>query len=165
MKFIIQVVVVLCSSFFVTTCLMADSTDTITFDSGETVQVILTKLSDGYKYEVEFENGHSNSEDHTEGGGPGFWSHSLSEEEIHLAGETVNRYEKIHGDPSEGASINLAGIILIIVGVIGAIFPYVMWYLEIGWKLKEAEPSDLAIWMNRAGGIIVVIVGVFVLFS
>lgn len=50
------------------------------------------------------------------------------------------------------------GILLILVGLLGAFFPYGAWWLEIGWKLDNAEPSELALFANRALGIIISII-------
>ncbi|GAB2559467.1 DUF6199 family natural product biosynthesis protein [Gracilibacillus alcaliphilus] len=164
MKLFISTVFIIYISFFTTIYISAESSEEITLDSGEIVTVFLEKLSDGYKYEVEFENGHYYSEDHSADGGMGLWSHSLTEEEIYLAREAIDKYEEIHGDPADRSSINPIGILVIILGLFFAIFPYAAWYLEIGWKLNNAEPSDLVLFFNRAGGIIGIVIGLFILF-
>lgn len=46
-----------------------------------------------------------------------------------------------------------------------AIWPYFTWYLRLGWKLKDAEPSDLALNAGRILGIIFVIVGFILIVS
>lgn len=51
------------------------------------------------------------------------------------------------------------GVLAIIIGALFAIWPYLGWYLRIGWKLKEAEPSDLAISVDRIIGVVLVIIG------
>nr|WP_186324875.1 DUF6199 family natural product biosynthesis protein [Paenibacillus bovis] len=48
------------------------------------------------------------------------------------------------------------------IGLLGAIFPHAVWHLEIGWKLRDAEPSEFALIANRVGGILVAIIGIFV---
>lgn len=53
----------------------------------------------------------------------------------------------------------LVGILMIGWGALMACVPYVGWYAEIGWKLKDAEPSSAALVMNRIGGVILVIIG------
>ncbi|MCA1292210.1 hypothetical protein LBW89_04150 [Paenibacillus sp. alder61] len=57
------------------------------------------------------------------------------------------------------------GFLFIIMGLIAAIRPYSVWYLQLGWKFKDAEPSDLALRRERFAGFILVMVGVILLVS
>jgi hypothetical protein len=57
----------------------------------------------------------------------------------------------------------LIGILFIIFGILATWKPYIAWYLEIGWKLMDAEPSELALIWNRILGIILTLVGVNIL--
>ena len=59
---------------------------------------------------------------------------------------------------------NPLGLLLILLGALNAAFPHASWYLEIGWRFKDAEPSDLALGMERAGGVVIALVGFFMLF-
>lgn len=59
--------------------------------------------------------------------------------------------------------MNPFGIFIIIIGLLVAWKPYIAWYLEIGWKLQDVEPSELALLWNRIIGIIVVIIGIGIL--
>ncbi len=56
------------------------------------------------------------------------------------------------------------GMILILLGVFHAVSPHTMWYLSYGWRFKDAEPSDLALFAERAGGIVAIVAGVVCLF-
>ncbi|TFB19561.1 hypothetical protein E3U55_10390 [Filobacillus milosensis] len=60
-------------------------------------------------------------------------------------------------------SLDLIGFILILVGILSATFPYAAWYLEIGWKLHDTEPSEFALIANRVIGVFISIVGLFIL--
>lgn len=42
--------------------------------------------------------------------------------------------------------------------------PRAAWYLEIGWKIKDSEPSDLAIILHRVMGLILIIIGLLKFF-
>lgn len=53
------------------------------------------------------------------------------------------------------------GIILILIGLFNLILPREAWYLEVGWKLKDSEPSEGAIIFNRVVGGILVVIGIF----
>jgi len=59
----------------------------------------------------------------------------------------------------------LLGVLLIVFGVVLIIKPEVGWFLEIGWRFRDAEPSELALWANRAGGVFSVIIGLVMIFG
>lgn len=59
------------------------------------------------------------------------------------------------------------GLLLLIVGGVHALFPRFCWFLSIGWKLRDAEPSDLYLGVSRflgslagIGGLVVLLVSV-----
>lgn len=52
------------------------------------------------------------------------------------------------------------GILLILTGIFNVFFPKAAWYLEIGWKVKDSEPSEGALILHRVIGIILCIVGI-----
>ncbi|WP_442599647.1 DUF6199 family natural product biosynthesis protein [Neobacillus sp. D3-1R] len=56
--------------------------------------------------------------------------------------------------------MNPFGFLFIIFGILSTWKPYIAWYLEIGWKLQDAEPSELALVWNRILGIIFTIIGI-----
>lgn len=56
--------------------------------------------------------------------------------------------------------IIILSVILLGVGVFYIVTPQTLWYLEYGWRYKDAEPSDLAIGWNRFAGIVLIIVAV-----
>ena len=58
----------------------------------------------------------------------------------------------------------LFGLLFIALGLFSALSPHTAWYLEWGWRYKDAEPSDTALMMERIGGVFAVIVGVLVMF-
>ncbi|TCZ76577.1 hypothetical protein E0485_13365 [Paenibacillus albiflavus] len=56
-------------------------------------------------------------------------------------------------------------LIVIIFGIINIFSPQAGWYLTIGWKFKDAEPSDAALFVQRLSGIIGSIIAIIVLIS
>lgn len=54
----------------------------------------------------------------------------------------------------------LLGIVMCVIGTIGFFAPEVGWFLESGWKYKNAEPSEFYIVMSKFGGMITAIVGI-----
>ncbi|REK75000.1 DUF6199 family natural product biosynthesis protein [Paenibacillus paeoniae] len=59
----------------------------------------------------------------------------------------------------------LMGFILLLFSAVAALSPQSAWYMSIGWKIKDAEPSDAALTMHRITGIIGVIVGFILIVS
>ncbi|MFC4812922.1 hypothetical protein [Paenibacillus sp. GCM10023250] len=59
----------------------------------------------------------------------------------------------------------MGGFLLMLLGLFNALFPYPAWYLSIGWRIKDAEPTEAALFTNRAVGVIAAIVGLIVLIS
>jgi hypothetical protein len=55
------------------------------------------------------------------------------------------------------------GLLLLIVGGVHALFPRFCWFLSIGWKLRNAEPSDLYLGVSRFLGSLAGIAGLAVL--
>ncbi|MBO5253428.1 MAG: hypothetical protein J6C51_05740 [Clostridia bacterium] len=59
----------------------------------------------------------------------------------------------------------LAVVLLIALGLFAVLSPQTVWYLEYGWRFKDAEPSNLALTLNRIGGIVSIALGVFLAVS
>ena len=47
---------------------------------------------------------------------------------------------------------------LLFIGGVNTAWPQAAWYLETGWKIKDAEPSDAALTWNRVGGVVALII-------
>lgn len=57
------------------------------------------------------------------------------------------------------------GSMLVIFGLINIKFPAFNWFLTIGWMLRDAEPSDLVLIVNRIIGYFMLIAGVCYILS
>lgn len=55
--------------------------------------------------------------------------------------------------------------VFILAGILTAIFPEYAWYLSRGMWYKDSEPTDLALFFTRIGGIIVAVIGTFIIFT
>ncbi len=55
-------------------------------------------------------------------------------------------------------------IILLIIGIWHVVSPYSTWYLNYGWRYKNAEPSDTALFLARFSGIVTIIIALILLF-
>ena len=56
-------------------------------------------------------------------------------------------------------------LVLLFVGAFNAAWPTGAWYLEVGWKFRDAEPSDAALGWNRASGVLALIVAVILIIA
>ena len=56
------------------------------------------------------------------------------------------------------------GLLVIGLGVVDVIWPQLGWYLSHGWRFKNAEPSELALFFGRLGGIVICLFGLGVMF-
>ncbi len=50
------------------------------------------------------------------------------------------------------------------VGMFHIISPYTAWYLEYGWRYRNAEPSEMALGFNRLGGAAALILAIIMFF-
>ncbi|WP_089752009.1 DUF6199 family natural product biosynthesis protein [Halobacillus alkaliphilus] len=156
----------ICISFSVNSNVTAEAPTEIELSNGEIVKVFFEGGADRYRYEVEFENGHKYYYEQTGNTGHGGGSGNLTMEEMDLGEEAIDKYKQLNQDTTISPNNswgNPLGIVIILVGLFMTIFPYAAWYLEIGWKLRESHPSDLALIADRLGGILASIIGVFVL--
>jgi hypothetical protein len=67
-----------------------------------------------------------------------------------------------------GASLSLFKLVplmFLLIGVLNIVFPRAAWFMKYGWQYKNAEPSQMAIISARIGGIIAVVIGIFILAS
>lgn len=65
------------------------------------------------------------------------------------------------GRSSNSGESPVLGFFAMVLGILQAIFPRAFWYVSHGWKYKDAEPSDMALFLGRAGGVLVALVGLF----
>ncbi|OFW75576.1 MAG: hypothetical protein A2201_11765 [Alicyclobacillus sp. RIFOXYA1_FULL_53_8] len=52
---------------------------------------------------------------------------------------------------------------LLLIGLLHVFFPKASWYTSIGWKLRDAEPSDTYLTLSRVGGVIASLVAIIAL--
>ncbi|UMZ74371.1 DUF6199 family natural product biosynthesis protein [Natranaerofaba carboxydovora] len=77
---------------------------------------------------------------------------------------TVTDSGHSNGESAE-MGLNPLGVIIFALGLLGVFRPKTVWYLEIGWKVKDTEPSELALIANRVIGGILLIIGLGLMFS
>ena len=86
---------------------------------------------------------------------------------ISVASQAENNKPAVK-NPIEVLGNILLGIFLCGAGVLNLFHPEFGWYLKLGWKIRDGEPSDLYLTLARFGGgasvllgIIVILVGIF----
>jgi len=71
----------------------------------------------------------------------------------------------LEGRPRERSGGSwLIGLLAVGLGVWNVASPRTAWYLAYGWRYKDAEPSDAALFFERVGGMIAVIAGIILFF-
>ena len=81
----------------------------------------------------------------------------------YVAGDTLYSAIKKGISTTINPSKLLVCLVCIVCGLIGIISPYTAWKMSIGWRFRDAEPSELALSMERLGGVIAIALGVIVL--
>lgn len=56
----------------------------------------------------------------------------------------------------------LPSLLLLCAGIFSLASPRSVWYLGYGWHFKDSEPSDLALFANRAAGAVAIIAAVII---
>lgn len=59
----------------------------------------------------------------------------------------------------------LISLLFFAMGILNIFFPTVSWYLSHGWQYKDAEPSDISLFMCRLSGIVAIILSIVVFFT
>ena len=137
------------------------------FDGTHTYQYELSGSSSGYSIKITYPDGstywwntHNSGNLVTGGGG---WSDDYDEKR-YVDGRTL--CDVLEEDvPKEKNPKNIFLILLLfVVGIFNTVTPHTAWYLEYGWRYKNVEPSDLALGLNRFGGVVALIAAVIMIF-
>lgn len=55
-------------------------------------------------------------------------------------------------------------LLLLLIGGINTACPQLTWHLDVGWKVKDAEPSEAALAWNRGIGVVLLIIAGIMIF-
>ena len=137
------------------------------FDGTHTYQYSVSGSSSGYDIDITYPDG-STYWWHTQTGGSiisgsGGWSDDYDETR-YVDGRTLcDVIEEDAPRPRHSKNVLLI-FILLVLGIFNTAVPQAAWYLEYGWRYKDAEPSDLALGLNRLGGAVAIIAAVILIF-
>lgn len=137
-------------------------------DGSHTYKYVLSESSRGYTINITYPDGSTywwNAEKSSNvTTGYGGWSDDYDSSR-YADGQTLCDIleEKMPGE--KGSENILLTSLLFAVGIFNTFWPHAAWYLEYGWRFKNAEPSDLVLGLNRFGGIIAIVVAIIVAFT
>lgn len=83
-------------------------------------------------------------------------------------GMTLKRVlERSPSAKNEKKSTKNVGLIffLLVIGVINTAWPQATWYLDVGWKVKDAEPSKAALIWGRVVGVALLIIAAVMMIA
>jgi hypothetical protein len=61
--------------------------------------------------------------------------------------------------------IHMIAFFVFIIGVIHVVAPRASWYMSVGWKFRDAEPSDAYLALSRLGGGIAAVIALIVMIA
>ena len=140
-----------------------DSKNETLFDGIHTYKYTFSGDSSSYKIDITYPNGSTFHWTQSEFAGYGAQSDNY-DEELYVSGEVLCDVIATKAPTPSNPVKFIAVIFLIGIGLFNAAVPHVAWYLSYGWRYKDAEPSDFSLGFGRIGGIIAIIVGVFMIF-
>lgn len=131
-------------------------------DGRYTYQFALTGNASQYDLEITYPDGSTywwTQEDSSMGHGG--WSDGYGEGN-YAQGDDL-RDALLAKAPRARAGHPVLGLILLAAGLFCAAAPRAVWELQYGWRFKDAEPSDLALAMNRICGIAAAVIAVILM--
>lgn len=131
-------------------------------DGKYTYQFTFDPYGDGYKAEITYPNGATYYWTNSGSFGHGGWSEDYDEVTYADGSELVDVIEEGRPKRSDPKPVGII-LLLIAVGLFNVTAPSAAWYLEYGWRYKNAEPSELALAANRIGGAIALVAAVLML--
>ncbi len=106
----------------------------------------------------------------TDMGGYGGWSDNYDEEKyisgekmLNILSQVMPEVETTEGESRSLGMNGIFGIIFILLGIFYVLKPAKAWYMSVGWQFKDATPSDKAIGYYRAGGVFIILIGIFMI--
>lgn len=124
-----------------------------------------------YRCEIRFPDGtgwywNQNADGFGSGGGSWYDTHMLSSPypDPDILCEVIVELEAAPAGGGIGGRL-IPAMILAALGLFELLKPRTAWYLSYGWRYKNAEPSDIALGVGRASGVVILICAAVLLFS
>lgn len=135
-------------------------------DGTHTYHYSLDGDSSGYSIEITYPDGSTywwRTQSSGFGVGYGGWSDDYDENR-YVSGDTLCDILEVAVPEKKEPKNVLLILLLSAIGIFNAVSPHTAWYLENGWRFKNAEPSDLALGMTRLAGVIFIAVAIIMIF-
>ena len=132
------------------------------YDGQYTYHFTVNPYGDGYQAEITYPNGATYYWTRSGGFGHGGWSDDYDDATYADGSDLIDVIEEGRPGKSDPKPVGFI-LLLIAVGIFNVAAPKTAWFLEYGWRYKNAEPSDLALAANRIGGGIALAVAVLML--
>lgn len=140
-------------------------------DGINTYQFTFSGYASGYDIKITYPDGstyswHTQTNSNGTGFGSGGWSDDYDENR-YVSGSVLCDILAVGAPAAPRESkpgMILLAIVLLGVGLFNILSPQTAWYLSEGWKFRDAEPSDLALGLARAGGVVCCLIGVILIF-
>lgn len=140
-------------------------TDSGTITDGvNTYNYFFTGTEDDFSFEIQYPDGSSFWFKQSGASGYGGWSEDYDPDK-YADGQRLLDVILLNAPKPADFGQLLPFIILLIAGICNTAAPYYMWQLGYGWRFKDAQPSDIALWVTRAGGILAIAVSVIAMLS
>lgn len=131
---------------------------------GEVYRFQVSGGSAGSRFEVTYPDGSTYWWEEDGMGGAGGWSDDYDPAR-YVPGDVLWRVLEQSAPSRRNTGGNpLLGLLLLAVGIFHAAAPRAAWFLARGWYYKDAQPSDLALGLNRVFGVMFGLAGVWCLF-
>lgn len=148
------------------TAFVVDPGNGTIFDGTHTYQYEISGSSSDYSINITYPDGSTYWwRTHNSGGGTvgsGGWSDDYDETR-YVDGWTLCDVLEENAPKEKDPKNVLVILVLFVIGIFNTVSPRTAWYLEYGWRYKNAEPSDLALGLNRLGGIVAMIAAVIII--
>lgn len=132
-------------------------------DGTNTYQYTFYQSSEGYDANIVYPDGSTFWRQEAGNGGVAGWSDDYNSHRF-VDGDTLCAVLEECLVSKVSVKSILIIIVLFIFGIFNVIWPRAAWNLERGWSYRNAEPSDVALVVNRLVGIIVVITAIVLIF-
>lgn len=119
-----------------------------------------------YRVSITYPDGSSYWWDMNGYSGSGGWSENYDPEK-YADGDVLTDVllEKAPKASKHSGGNILVIFLLFVLGIFNITSPYAAWYLEYGWRYKDAQPSDAALDFNRLSGAALIVIAVILIFA
>lgn len=131
-------------------------------DGKETYRYTFSGNSKAYDLKIEYPDGSSYWWEQRENVGYGGSSEDYDESR-YTSGDILRDVLAAKAPRASGGYSGI-GALLVSLGLFEAIAPRAAWYWGYGWRFKDVEPSEAALWLGRVGGVLAAAVGIVLLF-